>query len=45
MTQQVEAALAALDRQETDLAEHPAVFEAINDALLAELEQLEGEGR
>jgi len=42
MTEQVEAALEALDQQAIDLAEHPAVFEAINDAILAELDQLEG---
>ncbi|HEX9344085.1 MAG TPA: hypothetical protein VF995_10790 [Actinomycetota bacterium] len=42
MTEQVEAALAALDQHEADLAEHPAIFEAVNDAILAELDQLEG---
>lgn len=42
MTEQVEAALAALDRDETELAQHPAIFEAVNERILAELEQLEG---
>jgi len=40
ISERVEAALAALD--ETDLARHPEVFEAANQALLRELEQLEG---
>jgi hypothetical protein len=35
----VEAALAELD--ETDLARHPEALEAVNRALLAELEQLQ----
>jgi hypothetical protein len=39
-SERVEAALAALD--ETDLARHPEAFEAVNRALLLELEQLEG---
>ncbi len=42
MAEQVEAALAVLDEDGTDLAAHPAVFESINEAILAELDQLEG---
>lgn len=40
LSERMEAALAALD--ETDLGRHPEAFEAINRALLGELEQLEG---
>ncbi|HZD67447.1 MAG TPA: hypothetical protein VFA45_00560 [Actinomycetes bacterium] len=40
LSQRVEGALAALE--ETDLARHPEAFEAVNRALLHELEQLEG---
>jgi hypothetical protein len=40
LSERVEAALAALD--ETDLARHPEAFEAVNRALLHELEQLDG---
>ena len=36
---EVEAALAGLD--ETDLAAHADAFEAVNDAILAELQRLE----
>jgi hypothetical protein len=36
---EVEAALAGLD--ETDLAAHADAFEAVNDAILAELRRLE----
>ena len=38
-TVQVEAALAGLD--ETDLAAHADAFEAVNNAILAELQRLE----
>jgi hypothetical protein len=40
LAERVEAALGSLD--EVDVARHPEAFEAINGALLAELEQLEG---
>jgi hypothetical protein len=40
LSERVEAALAALD--DTDLTPHPEAFEAVNRALLHELEQLEG---
>lgn len=40
LSERMEAALAALE--ETDLARHPGAFEAVNRALLHELEQLEG---
>jgi hypothetical protein len=36
---EVEAALAGLD--EADLADHADAFEAVNDAILAELQRLE----
>jgi hypothetical protein len=39
LSERVEAALAELD--ETDLSRHPEALEAVNRALLAELEQLE----